>query len=83
MADPDSMKPFSPDEIQRILHHLQQPAVFMDMTLNWPVLHWTAEHLSSCLGDKLIRFRLGRKEETNSKTQRLKLRKKAGSLMDR
>lgn len=71
MADPDSIKPFSPDEIQRILHHLQQPAVFMNMTCNWPVLHWTAEHLSGCLGDKLIRFRLGRKEETNSKNQRL------------
>nr|XP_046260448.1 HSPB1-associated protein 1 homolog isoform X2 [Scatophagus argus]XP_046260449.1 HSPB1-associated protein 1 homolog isoform X2 [Scatophagus argus]XP_046260450.1 HSPB1-associated protein 1 homolog isoform X2 [Scatophagus argus]XP_046260451.1 HSPB1-associated protein 1 homolog isoform X2 [Scatophagus argus]XP_046260452.1 HSPB1-associated protein 1 homolog isoform X2 [Scatophagus argus] len=66
MASPDSIKPFSPEEIQRILHHLQQPAVFMNMTCGWPVLHWTAEHLSGCLGDKLVRFRLGRKEETNT-----------------
>ncbi|KAM9347011.1 HSPB1-associated protein 1 homolog [Symphorus nematophorus] len=66
MAAPDSIKPFSPEEIQMILHHLQQPAVFMNMTCGWPVLHWTAEHLSGCLGDKLVRFRLGRKEETNT-----------------
>ncbi|XP_049450022.1 HSPB1-associated protein 1 homolog [Epinephelus fuscoguttatus] len=61
-----TMKAFSPEETQRILHHLQQPAVFMNMTGGWPVLRWTAEHLSDCLGDKLIRFRLGRKEETNT-----------------
>ncbi|XP_051260279.1 HSPB1-associated protein 1 homolog [Dicentrarchus labrax] len=66
MAAPDSIKPFSPEETQKILHHLQQPAVFMDMTRGWPVLHWTAEHLSGCLGDKLVRFRLGRKDETNT-----------------
>ncbi|XP_070771064.1 HSPB1-associated protein 1 homolog [Enoplosus armatus] len=66
MAAPDSIKPFSPEETQRILHHLQQPAVFMNMTGGWPVLHWTAEHLSGCLGDKLVRFRLGRKKETNT-----------------
>ncbi|XP_070693693.1 HSPB1-associated protein 1 homolog [Pempheris klunzingeri] len=66
MAAPDSIKAFSPEETQRILHHLQQPAVFMNMTCGWPVLHWTAEHLSGCLGDKLIRFRLGRKEEINT-----------------
>ncbi|XP_068602774.1 HSPB1-associated protein 1 homolog [Brachionichthys hirsutus] len=59
-------KPFSPEEIQRILHHLQQPAVFFNMTRGWPVLRWTAEHLSGCLGDKLVRFRLGRKKETNT-----------------
>ncbi|XP_042350020.1 HSPB1-associated protein 1 homolog [Plectropomus leopardus] len=66
MAAQDSFNPFSPEETQRILHHLQQPAVFMNMTGGWPVLHWTVEHLSGCLGDKLIRFRLGRKEETNT-----------------
>lgn len=71
MADTDSTKPFSPDEVQRILRHLQQPAVFMNMTCDWAVLKWTAEHLSACLGDKLIRFRLAKKEETNSKNQRL------------
>ncbi|XP_029314194.1 HSPB1-associated protein 1 homolog isoform X2 [Cottoperca gobio] len=65
MAAPDSIKPFSPEETQRILHHLQQPAVFTSMTAGWPVLRWTAEHLSGCL-DKLIRFRIGRKEETNT-----------------
>ncbi|KAI3356074.1 hypothetical protein L3Q82_017340 [Scortum barcoo] len=66
MAAPDSIKPFSPEETQRILHHLQQPAVFVNMTCGWPVLCWTAEHLSHCLGDKPVRFRLGRKKETNT-----------------
>lgn len=69
MAAMDSVNPFSPEMIQKILHHLQQPAVFMNMTHGWPVLCWTAEHLSGCLGDKLVRFRLGRKEETNSKNR--------------
>ncbi|XP_059198395.1 HSPB1-associated protein 1 homolog [Centropristis striata] len=59
-------KPFSPEQTQRILDHLRQPAVFMNMTSGWPVLRWTAEHLSGCLGDKLIQFRLGRKEETDT-----------------
>ncbi|XP_040004183.1 HSPB1-associated protein 1 homolog [Xiphias gladius] len=66
MAAPNSIKPFSTEESQRILRHLQQPAVFMNMTCGWPVLHWTAEHLSGCLADKLIRFRLGSKEEKNT-----------------
>ncbi|XP_034429782.1 HSPB1-associated protein 1 homolog isoform X2 [Hippoglossus hippoglossus] len=66
MATSDAMKPFSTDETQRILRHLQQPAVFMNMTCDWPALQWTAEHLSVCLSDKLIRFRLGRKEEINT-----------------
>ncbi|KAM9850611.1 HSPB1-associated protein 1 homolog [Aulostomus maculatus] len=66
MASTSHAQPFSPEETQRILHHLQQPAVFLNMTCGWPVLHWTAEHLSSSLGDRLIRFRLGRKEETDT-----------------
>ncbi|XP_054471379.1 HSPB1-associated protein 1 homolog [Anoplopoma fimbria] len=61
-----AMKPFSPEETQKVLHHLQTPAVFTSMTGGWPALLWTAERLSSCLGDKLVRFRLGRKEETNT-----------------
>ncbi|XP_017276638.1 HSPB1-associated protein 1 homolog [Kryptolebias marmoratus] len=60
------IKPFSPTETRRILHHLQQPAVFPNMTCGWPALHWTAEHLSGCLNDRPVRFRLGRKEETNT-----------------
>lgn len=68
-TDHSSSKPFSPDEIQKILHHLQQPAVFTGMTANWPALQWTAEHLRGCLGHKPIRFRLGRKEERNGENQ--------------
>lgn len=70
MSESDSLKPFSPDEIQEILLHLQQPAVFKNMTLDWPVLQWTAENLSACLGDKPIRFRLARKEGTNGKNSK-------------
>ncbi|XP_028249090.1 HSPB1-associated protein 1 homolog isoform X2 [Parambassis ranga] len=66
MAASAPMKPFSPEETRRILHHLQQPAVFLNMTCGWPVLHWTAEHLSGCLGDRHVRFRLGKKQETNT-----------------
>uniref|UniRef100_H3DE34 Hspb associated protein 1 n=1 Tax=Tetraodon nigroviridis TaxID=99883 RepID=H3DE34_TETNG len=65
MAEADRSKPFGPDQIQKILQHLQQPAVFRNMTWDWPVLQWTAEHLSARLGDRLIRFRLARKEQTN------------------
>ncbi|KAK2840111.1 hypothetical protein Q5P01_013851 [Channa striata] len=59
----DSVKPFSCEETRTILQHLQQPAVFVSMARGWPVLHWTAEHLSGRFGDKRLRFRLGRKEE--------------------
>ncbi|XP_034003037.1 HSPB1-associated protein 1 homolog [Trematomus bernacchii] len=64
MAAPE-VKSFSPEEAQRIIFHLQQPAVFTNMSDGWPALRWTAEKLSDCL-HKLIRFRLGRKEETNT-----------------
>ncbi|XP_019731075.1 HSPB1-associated protein 1 homolog [Hippocampus comes] len=57
--------PFSPEEAQRIVGQLQQPAVFLNMTHGWPVLGWTAENLRERLEDRTIRFRLGRKEETN------------------
>lgn len=70
MAAPDFIKPFSPEETQRILGNLQQPAVFVDMTCDWPVLSWTAERLSESLRDKLVRFRLGRKDETKSKKRK-------------
>lgn len=61
-----SVRPFSPDEAYGIVHQLQQPAVFLNMTKDWPVLQWTAAHLSHCLQGKLVKFRLGRKEETNT-----------------
>ncbi|XP_024142132.1 HSPB1-associated protein 1 homolog [Oryzias melastigma] len=66
MAATTTVKPFTSEEARRILHHLQQPAVFLNMTCDWPVLLWTAEHLSSRLGDRLVRFRLGRKQKTNA-----------------
>ncbi|XP_056145065.1 HSPB1-associated protein 1 homolog [Lampris incognitus] len=60
------VKPFGPKEAQRIVNGLQQPAVFLNMTCDWPARQWTADHLSACLGVKLIRFRLGRKDANNA-----------------
>ncbi|XP_077472579.1 HSPB1-associated protein 1 homolog [Stigmatopora argus] len=56
---------FSAEEAQRIVGRLQQPAVFLKMTHGWPVLSWTTENLREHLGDRNIRFRLGRRGETN------------------
>uniref|UniRef100_A0A3P9MFF7 Hspb associated protein 1 n=1 Tax=Oryzias latipes TaxID=8090 RepID=A0A3P9MFF7_ORYLA len=61
-----AVKPFTSEEAKGILDHLQQPAVFLNMTSDWPVLLWTAEHLSSRLGNRLVRFRLGRKQKTSA-----------------
>ncbi|KAM4609104.1 HSPB1-associated protein 1 homolog isoform 2-T2 [Polymixia lowei] len=66
MATHTTIKPFGPEEAQMILDSLKQPAVFLNMTCDWPVLHWTLDRLSVLLGDKAIRFRLGRIDETNT-----------------
>ncbi|XP_073702408.1 HSPB1-associated protein 1 homolog [Garra rufa] len=55
-------KPFTPEESRRIVQFLQKPAVFLNMTTDWPALHWTVEHLSVCLTDRL-RFRIGKRTE--------------------
>ncbi|XP_063144866.1 HSPB1-associated protein 1 isoform X2 [Candoia aspera] len=41
---------------------LQKPAVFSNMTFDWPVLHWNVTHLASLLAGKKILFRIGRKD---------------------
>uniref|UniRef100_A0A672L317 HSPB1-associated protein 1 homolog n=1 Tax=Sinocyclocheilus grahami TaxID=75366 RepID=A0A672L317_SINGR len=55
-------KPFTPEEARRIVQCLQTPAVFLNMTTDWPALHWTVEHLSTCLTERL-RFRIGKRTE--------------------
>ncbi|XP_026074842.1 HSPB1-associated protein 1 homolog [Carassius auratus] len=55
-------KPFHPEEVRRIVQFLQTPAVFLNMTTDWPALHWTVEHLSACLTERL-RFRIGKRTE--------------------
>ncbi|XP_077072386.1 HSPB1-associated protein 1 homolog [Siphateles boraxobius] len=55
-------KPFTPEEARRIVQFLQKPAVFLNMTKGWPALHWTVEHLSTCLTDR-VRFRIGKRNE--------------------
>lgn len=70
MADPLAATvrpPLSPAEARRTLGVLRQPAVFLDMTSDWPACSWSADQLAASLGDILIRFRLGRKDETHSK----------------
>ncbi|XP_010878040.2 HSPB1-associated protein 1 homolog isoform X2 [Esox lucius] len=57
---------FSPEEIQRILGSLQSPAVFLNMTCDWPVLLWTVDYLSRCLAGKTVRFRMGRRQHNNT-----------------
>ncbi|XP_051760890.1 HSPB1-associated protein 1 homolog isoform X3 [Ctenopharyngodon idella] len=55
-------KPFTPEEARRIVQFLQKPAVFLNMTKDWPALHWTVEHLSTCLTER-VRFRIGKRNE--------------------
>ncbi|XP_058247558.1 HSPB1-associated protein 1 homolog isoform X1 [Hemibagrus wyckioides] len=55
-------KPFRPDEARRIMRFLHKPAVFINMTDNWPGRDWTLEHLAVCL-EKAVRFRVGKKCE--------------------
>ncbi|XP_031440844.1 HSPB1-associated protein 1 homolog isoform X2 [Clupea harengus] len=55
-------KPFTPEEVRRIVEYLKDPAVFHNMTTDWPALHWTAQHLSVCLDKKAVRFRVGNKK---------------------
>ncbi|XP_056321031.1 HSPB1-associated protein 1 homolog isoform X1 [Danio aesculapii] len=57
-----SSKPFTPEEARRIVQFLQKPAVFLNMTTDWPALHWSVEHLSACLTER-IRFRVGKRSE--------------------
>ncbi|XP_029968610.1 HSPB1-associated protein 1 homolog [Salarias fasciatus] len=65
MAASPSTPAFGPEEARRILDHLQHPAVFPDMSRDWPVLRWTAERLARRLPDKLIPFRLGNRRWRN------------------
>ncbi|XP_043105340.1 HSPB1-associated protein 1 homolog [Puntigrus tetrazona] len=55
-------KPFTPEEARRIIQFLQKPAVFLNMTTDWPALQWTVGNLSTCFTERL-RFRIGKKTE--------------------
>ncbi|XP_072542231.1 HSPB1-associated protein 1 homolog [Salminus brasiliensis] len=56
-------KPFSPKEVQRIIQFLHRPAVFLNMTDDWPGRDWTLENLALCLGEKSVCFRIGKRNE--------------------
>lgn len=60
-------KPFRPEEARRIMQFLDRPAVFLDMTANWPGRDWTLEHLALCLEEKSVRFRIGKQFEQKGK----------------
>ncbi|NWU98729.1 HBAP1 protein, partial [Upupa epops] len=57
----EDVKPFTPERTKEIVMSLQQPAVFCNMVGDWPAMHWNVKYLSSVLGGKTIRFRLGLK----------------------
>ncbi|XP_029795301.1 HSPB1-associated protein 1 isoform X1 [Suricata suricatta] len=57
----EHINPFTPEKAREIIMSLQQPAVFCNMTCDWPAQHWTAEHLSEVLHGKQVRFRMGMK----------------------
>ncbi|KAM9486048.1 HSPB1-associated protein 1 homolog [Clarias gariepinus] len=56
-------KPFRPEEAHRIIRDLHRPAVFLNMTDNWPARDWNLEHLALCLEEKSVRFRIGKQCE--------------------
>ncbi|XP_007437245.1 HSPB1-associated protein 1 isoform X1 [Python bivittatus] len=58
----EQVKPFTPEEAKGIVMTLQKPAVFHNMTFDWPVLHWNVTHLAGLLAGKKILFRIGRKD---------------------
>ncbi|KAL2081200.1 hypothetical protein ACEWY4_023053 [Coilia grayii] len=55
-------KPFTPEEVRRIVERHKEPAVFRNMTDDWPASGWTAQHLSVCLEQKPVRFRIGKRK---------------------
>ncbi|KAG9348769.1 hypothetical protein JZ751_029086 [Albula glossodonta] len=61
-----AMKPFTPEEAREIVEAVQKPVVFLGMASDWPALHWNAEHLSETLGQKAVRFRIGKKQDNKS-----------------
>ncbi|KAG7463890.1 hypothetical protein MATL_G00181450 [Megalops atlanticus] len=57
------MKPFSPGEAREIVESAQQPVVFLGMASDWPALQWSVEQLSQTLGERTVRFRIGKRQE--------------------
>lgn len=60
-------KPFRPEEALRIMQFLHQPAVFLNMTDDWPGRDWTLEQLALRLEEKPVRFRIGKPCEQKGK----------------
>ncbi|KAI1885243.1 hypothetical protein AGOR_G00218160 [Albula goreensis] len=61
-----AVKPFTPEEAREIVEAVQKPVVFLGMASDWPALHWNAEHLSETLGQKAVRFRIGKKQDNKT-----------------
>ncbi|XP_062390369.1 HSPB1-associated protein 1 homolog isoform X2 [Sardina pilchardus] len=55
-------KHFTPEEARSVVERLKEPAVFHNMTTDWPALHWTAQHLSQCMGRESVVFRVGKRK---------------------
>ncbi|XP_062823475.1 HSPB1-associated protein 1 isoform X2 [Anolis carolinensis] len=58
----NSIRPFTPEQAKEIVMSLQKPAVFCNMTFDWPVLHWSVSYLANLFKGKRIRFRIGKKD---------------------
>uniref|UniRef100_A0A8D0HNR7 HSPB1 associated protein 1 n=1 Tax=Sphenodon punctatus TaxID=8508 RepID=A0A8D0HNR7_SPHPU len=56
------VKPFTPEEAREIVMSLEKPAVFRNMVLDWPALHWNVKYLCEMLGSKTLQFRMGVKK---------------------
>ncbi|XP_053116157.1 HSPB1-associated protein 1 isoform X2 [Hemicordylus capensis] len=57
----ECVKPFTPEQAKEIVMSLQNPAVFCNMTFDWPALHWNVSYLAELLAEKKIPFRMGTK----------------------
>uniref|UniRef100_A0A8D0HM90 HSPB1 associated protein 1 n=1 Tax=Sphenodon punctatus TaxID=8508 RepID=A0A8D0HM90_SPHPU len=58
----EDVKPFTPEEAREIVMSLEKPAVFRNMVLDWPALHWNVKYLCEMLGSKTLQFRMGVKK---------------------
>lgn len=65
----EDAKPFQPEQAREIVMSLEKPAVYCNMTSDWPALHWNVAYLAELLAGKRMLFRMGVKDvETGTKS---------------
>ncbi|XP_075685160.1 HSPB1-associated protein 1 isoform X4 [Rhinoderma darwinii] len=55
-------KPFTPQEARDLILGVARPAVFLNMTDDWPASRWTLTRLCDVLQEQTLRFRIGRRK---------------------